>query len=136
MKNSLLFAIKSFAFSVIFSITIVLVSMPVIKIQESMEAKAKAGQVASRQKVGEEAQQQAQLKAAAQEADDKKQAERLNDWWRRNDEQLAHTDAYMAQLEGLIKRQSAVVALQESNAKREAAILAERARRLGVSGKE
>jgi heme exporter protein D len=136
MKSSLLFAVKSFAFSVIFSITIVLVSIPIIKMRESMEAKSQAAQVASRQKAREEAQEQAQQKAAAQEADEKKQAERLKEWWKRSDEQFDRNDAYAAQLEALIKRQAAVVQLQEINAKREAAVLAEQARRLGLSDKK
>lgn len=104
--------------------------------RESMEAKSQAAQVASRQKAREEAQEQAQQEAAAQEADEKKQAERLKEWWKRSDEQLDRNDTYAAQLEALIKRQAAVVQLQEINAKREAAVLAEQARRLGLSDKK
>ncbi|SDC17059.1 hypothetical protein SAMN05216345_101791 [Cupriavidus sp. YR651] len=129
MNAAIRFLLKSFAFSVVFTITVVLLSIPIMKMQEAKEERTKAQQVASRQK----AQEEAQRKAAEQDADYKKDLALRDQAWKRSDEQFKRGDDNLAQMEALIKRQAALVTLQEANAKREATILAEKARQLGLA---
>jgi len=129
MKAAFRFLLKSFAFSVIFSITVCLLSLPIMKLQEAKEESTKAEQAASRKK----AQEHAQRKTEEQDADYKKDLALRDQAWKRTDEQYKRSDVSMDQLEAIVKRQAALLTLQEANAKKEAVILAEQARRLSVA---
>jgi len=129
MKAAITFLLKSFVFSVVFAITVALLSVPIMKMQETKEENAKEEQIAARKM----AQEEARRKAMEQDADYRKELELRDQAWKRTDEQYRRSDDNLAQMEALIRRQVSLVTLQEANARREAVILAEQARRLGIS---
>ncbi|KHK54779.1 hypothetical protein PI87_14330 [Ralstonia sp. A12] len=129
MKNILHFLLKSIAFSVIFCVILGATTGILYNMSKSAtdreDAQAQADRAVARQKQQE--------KTAKQDAQYEKEVAKWNENQKRADEQMSRSDAQMERMEAFLKRDEAWLTQKEVNVKKEAAILAEQERRLGLA---